>query len=70
MFHEKTINVTKMTRLRNTRNGNPMWIITSDDGSAFRTEPNAMGVGAITGLESGPTTLVFNEFHRVVGINR
>lgn len=70
MFHETTINVAKITRLRNTRNGNPVWTIAADDGSIVRTEPNAMGVGAITGLESGPTTLVFNEFHRVVGINR
>lgn len=70
MLHEKTVNVAKITRLRNTRYGNPVWTITADDGSVFRTEPNSVGVAAITGLESGETALIFNDNYRVVGIKR
>ncbi|WKW85552.1 hypothetical protein SEA_REYNAULD_100 [Rhodococcus phage Reynauld] len=45
---EIVVTAAAFKRLTNTRNGNPRYTLTDDTGRVWRSEPDAMGVGACT----------------------
>jgi len=70
--NEITGRVTRMTRLKNTKNGNPRWRITFDmDGEihSYITEPDQADVAAITDNFVGDTArAVLNRYSRITSM--